>query len=367
MRILNCHTTGQIRQILPLIGTLTIVYLCAWQSTLNAQSPDMGYTVVIDAGHGGKDPGCSGKSSKEKEICLNVALMLGEKIKSQHPEVNVVYTRNYDVFIPLKERAAIANKNDADIFISLHCNYVNGKDHVHGSETYVMGLHKTKQNLDVAKRENAVIHLEEDPTHYADLDPDSPLGHIILQNLQGANLEHSIRLASLIQVALTAELDRFNRGVKQAGFIVLYYTTMPAVLVEMGFLSNSEEESYLLSEEGTEEMSEALSRAFSRYYDEITSFDKIAYLNEPQSSETLYRIQIAASRNQPLAQTKSGPWREVDDYIVLEESGLFKYLTGNFRSLEDANVEKQRLRTLGFNGAFVVAYKNDIRITIGSE
>lgn len=332
-----------------------------------AQSTSRPFTVVIDAGHGGKDPGCAGHDSKEKEICLNVALQFGAKIKASHPEVRVVYTRDTDIFIPLKERAAIANKQEADLFVSLHCNYVSRKSHVCGSETYVMGLHKTDENLNVAKRENSVISYEDDPLHYADLDPDSPVGHIILQNVQTSNLEHSIRVAGLIQRKLTTELNRINRGVKQAGFIVLYYTTMPAVLVEMGFLSNRDEEKYLLSKEGSEEMSGALSRAFSEYYSQIKKVDGEVVLIEQKPSEMLYKIQIAASRNKPLTETGSGVWKGINKFEVHEENGLYKYLTGNFRSLEDANNEKLRLRNIGFDGAFVVAYKNDVRISISSE
>ncbi|MDX1685328.1 MAG: N-acetylmuramoyl-L-alanine amidase [Saprospiraceae bacterium] len=364
--MLNYSSTVEIRQILLFSGLLTVFYL-SLPLVSSGQSSNNAYTVVLDAGHGGKDPGCSGVHSREKEICLNVALRLGEKIKERHPEVEVVYTRDSDVFIPLKERAAIANRNNSDLFISLHCNYIDNKPHVHGAETYVMGLHKTRQNLDVAKRENSVIKLEDNPHQYADLDPDSPLGHIILQNVQSANLEHSIRVASLIQAALSEQLKRFNRGVKQAGFIVLYYTTMPAVLVEMGFLSNRSEEDYLLSEDGTENMADALSNAFSNYYTDLVNDEQIANKAEAPTVETLYRIQIAASRNQPISQTQSGPWEEVDDVYIQEEGGLFKYLTGNFRSLEDANIEKERLRDIGFNGAFIVAYKDNVRISISSE
>lgn len=361
------HTTKQFRHLLSITGILTLLCSSVLPSQGFAQSVDHPYTIVIDAGHGGKDPGCAGKNSKEKEICLNVALKFGQKIKSAHPEVNVQFTRDKDVFIPLKERAAMANKNQADLFISLHCNYVSKKPHVCGSETYVMGLHKVKQNMDVAKRENAVIQMEDHPQEYVDLDSDSPIGHIMLQNLQGANLEHSIRFAGIIQKTITEELKRVNRGVKQAGFIVLYYTTMPAVLVEMGFLSNSEEESYLLSEEGTEELSQALSKAFTKYYDEIELMEHKTPAIEPVASQTLFKIQIAASRNRPLLETNDGPWKSIKDFEVIEEGGLFKYLTGNFRSLEHASVEKEKLRSLGFNGAFIVAYKDDIRISISSE
>ena len=330
------------------------------------------YTIVLDAGHGGKDPGCLGPHSHEKEICLNIALALGEKIRARYPKVKVLYTRDKDVFIPLKERASMANAQNADLFISLHCNYVGKKPHVHGAETYVMGLHKTSQNLDVAKRENAVIELEDNKDQYLDFDADSPLAHIILQNRQTSNLAHSIRVANLIQTELSTQLGREDRGVKQAGFIVLYYTTMPAVLVEMGFLSHEEEEAFLNSAEGADKMSNALADAFGKYYKNIqpkiqqpSRAREVA--NRTTSDEKRYKIQIAASRQKPLSNTTSGVWKDVGQYEVLEEAGLFKYLTGNFRSLSQAIEEKQRLRALGFNGAFIVAYINEMRTSIDSE
>lgn len=370
MDIRYSHKTPQVRQILYALIGLTIFYHSSALGQIRGIGTDQGFTVVIDAGHGGKDPGCMGPHSHEKEICLNVALKLGAKIKADHPGVSVIYTRDKDIFIPLKERAAIANKESADIFISLHCNYVGKKDHVHGSETYVMGLHKTSQNLAVASRENSVIELEDDRSLYSDFDPNSPLGLIILQNLQNSNLAHSIRVANLIQTELETKLNRANRGVKQAGFIVLYYTTMPAVLVEMGFLSHKEEEAFLRSEEGATQMAQTLAGAFSKYFDSLgqplrsTQPAELLGQNKTQAIEKRFKVQIAASRSKPIAQTTVGPWQEVKRYEVIEEDGLFKYLTGNFRSLSEASKEKNRLRQAGFNGAFVVAYLNEERTSI---
>jgi N-acetylmuramoyl-L-alanine amidase len=348
--------------------TILLIFPFFLQATIPA--PENPFTIVIDAGHGGHDPGCLGSTSKEKEICLNVALSLGTKLKKLHSNINIVFTRDKDEFIPLKDRAALANKNDADLFISLHCNYAQNKPHVCGAESYVMGLHKTAQNMTVAKRENAVINLEKDKNLYDDFSAESPIGHIILQNRQTANLEHSIRVASLIQTQLNENLKRNDRGVKQAGFIVLYYTTMPSVLVEMGFLSHSEEEAYLLSKKGTDEMSEALTAAISQYYKETHNNQdktKLAANTKQEQEAKRFKIQIAASRNSQIKPSGNGPWNHVDNYEVIQENGLFKYLTGNFLSLSDAISEKERLRDIGFHGAFIVAYVDEVRISIGSE
>ena len=216
--------------------------------------------VVIDAGHGGRDLGCSGTThgAREKHIALSLALQLGERLASAHPDIQVVYTRESDVFVPLHRRAAIANEAQADLFISLHCNALPSASRVRGSETYVMGLHTAQHNLDVAKRENAAIHLEQDPSHHYDFDPESPAGHITLSMFQHAFLEQSMRLADDIETALGSRPGHRSRGVKQAGFLVLKETAMPSVLVETGYLTNASEEAYLNSEDGRAETVEAL-------------------------------------------------------------------------------------------------------------
>ncbi len=227
-------------------------------------------TIVIDAGHGGKDPGCSGRHSREKHIALAVALAFGSKIEAQYPDVRVIYTRKTDVFIPLHERAAIANRNNADVFISIHCNYIPKASFVNGSETYVMGLHRAKENLAVAKRENAAILLEDNyEKNYGDFDPNSNEGHIILSMFQNAYLEQSIFLAEKIEGRIASSAQRHSRGVKQAGFLVLRETTMPSILVETGFLSNRQEEGFLSTAAGQELMAQALLEGFQDYKDAI--------------------------------------------------------------------------------------------------
>lgn len=221
-------------------------------------------TVVIDAGHGGHDAGCLGASTREKHIALDIALKLGKLIESNYPDINVVYTRKSDVFIPLHERANIANKAHADLFICIHLN-AGGKA-AFGSETYVMGNHKTESNLDVAKRENATILLEDDYLKkYDGFDPNSPEANIIFSLYQSQFMSQSLLLASNIQDEFTEYAGRNNRGVKQAGFLVLYKTAMPAVLIECGFLTHDTEEKYLASERGQQTMATAIYRAFREY------------------------------------------------------------------------------------------------------
>ena len=223
-------------------------------------------TVVIDAGHGGKDPGAIGANkTQEKNVALAVALALGKKINDAYPEVRVLYTRSTDVFIPLVDRANFANKNKADLFISIHCNAAENRS-VKGSSTYVLGLHKSQDNLDVAKRENAVIELEDNVDKNYDFNPNSTEGHIIMSMKQNAFLEQSIDVAARIEAELTGRKETSgSRGVKQAGFFVLYKTSMPSLLAEIGFISNPTEEMYLAGKEGQEEIAEGLFDAFTGY------------------------------------------------------------------------------------------------------
>ena len=227
-------------------------------------------TVVIDAGHGGHDAGCLGASSMEKHVALDIALSLGKLIESNFPDVKVVYTRKTDVFIPLHERANIANRAHADVFICIHLN--SGNKAAYGSETYVMGNHKTEDNLEVAKRENQVIQLEDDYLKkYDGFDPRSPEANIIFSLYQSQYMSQSILLASNIQNEFEGYAGRYNRGVKQAGFLVLYKTAMPAVLIECGFLSNQPEEKFLSSSKGQHVMATAIFRAFKAYKSDMES------------------------------------------------------------------------------------------------
>jgi N-acetylmuramoyl-L-alanine amidase len=251
--------------------------------------------VVIDPGHGGHDHGCSGKHSREKHVALEIALKVGGYIEEHLPDVEVIYTRKTDVFVELHERAAIANRAQADVFISIHCN-ANTNPRPYGTETYVMGLHRNEANLKVAKRENAVITMEDDYNHHYDgFDPNDPSAHIIFTLFQGAHLEQSIELAGRIEEQFAERVGRKSRGVKQAGFLVLYKTTMPAVLIETGFLTNTGEENFLTSEQGKTYMASAIYRAFRDY--------KI-------HTETKARIDPESIPEVPLASGESAPQPE---------------------------------------------------------
>ena len=228
-------------------------------------------TVVIDAGHGGKDGGCVGAIANEKNIALSISLKLGKYIQDNFKDVKVIYTRTTDVFLELTERARIANKANADLFICIHVNSGATTTAI-GTETYVMGLHKTESNLKVAQRENASILLEDDyESKYENFDPNSPESYIVLTLTQSAHLDQSLMFASKVQKEFTEKVGRYNRGVKQAGFLVLHQTAMPSVLIETGFITNKEEEKFLASEIGQDYMASAIFRAFKEYKTEIES------------------------------------------------------------------------------------------------
>jgi N-acetylmuramoyl-L-alanine amidase len=221
-------------------------------------------TITIDAGHGGHDVGCMYGGAREKDVTLTIALKVGEHLQKLMPDVKVVYTRKTDEFIELHERAAIANKSNSDLFISIHCN-ANKKTAVFGSETYTMGLYKSEGNLDVAKRENDVILMEKDyQEQYEGFDPNSPEAHIYFSFLQSAYLEQSLRLASLVEQKFV-EKRKLSRGVKQAGFLVLWRSKMPSILIETGFLSNKADRAMLTSASGQNELAAAIASGIADY------------------------------------------------------------------------------------------------------
>ncbi|KOY84713.1 N-acetylmuramoyl-L-alanine amidase [bacterium 336/3] len=260
---------------------LAIIVLICFAFTLpfKSQSPSpQKYkirTIVIDAGHGGHDPGALGKNTKEKDITLAVSLELGATIKKYLPDVNVIYTRTTDTFVELYKRAEIANRNDADVFISIHCNSMDVKKNkksaeAKGLEVFVMGLHVSKENLEVARRENAVVALESGyKKNYKGFDPNSPQASILIDINQNTYLENSLRLSTLIDKQFNDRLNRKSRGIKQAGFLVLREIASTSILVELGYLSNEEEESYLKDPWSQTLMASAIYRAFRDFKNEV--------------------------------------------------------------------------------------------------
>jgi N-acetylmuramoyl-L-alanine amidase len=276
-------------------------------------------TVVIDAGHGGKDPGAIGSGkTNEKDIALVVALKLGDYITKNFPEVNVVYTRKSDVFLELHERAEIANKTKADLFIAVHVNSSTNAD-AYGTSCYVLGLHRTEANLEVAKRENAVINLEDDKDKNYEFDPNSPEGHIIMSMKQNAFLDQSIDIASKVENQFENYAKRKSLGVKQAGFYVLYKTTMPSILAEIGFISNAEEEKYLNSVKGQDLIATSLFNAFKDYKIELEGSEGAQFAYEQALMNQSNTVNVTA--NTKTAETaKSQPVKSEEPPVVKTEN-----------------------------------------------
>ena len=266
-----------------------LVLLLAFSSAQVSFTQTHPFTVVIDPGHGGRDPGAVGANSMEKNIVLAVGLKLGELIKQNHPEVRVIYTRTTDVFVPLHERAAIANRANANLFISIHCNAVGGARAAtaQGAEVWVLGMDRSEENLAVAQRENSVIFLEEDyAIRYGGFDPNDPISYIIFEFLANEHLDRSIHFASLVQNKLVSRANRINRGVRQAGFLVLREVAMPSVLIELGFISNRAEERFMMSAEGQRILANSIYEGFRQYLADHyrrTSMSILSPQNLPQT------------------------------------------------------------------------------------
>lgn len=368
------------------------------------------FVVVIDAGHGGHDPGAVGKISKEKNINLNVALKLGKQIKSNCSDVKIVYTRDRDVFIPLDRRAEIANNAKADLFISIHTNALAKNRVMKGASTWTLGLAKSDANLEVAKRENSVILYESDyKTRYAGFNPNSAESYIIFEFMQDKYMSQSVHLASLVQKHFRNTCQRIDRGVHQAGFLVLKASAMPSILVELGFISTPEEERYLNSETGTTNLANGIFRAFLTYkreqeirlngssstilpedlpdlaQEEVTDTSNASPEEEetpnevaqqksqrPQRTENVaaaqtersgivFKIQILTS-SRPLAKNdkRLKGLKDVDYY---KEGGIYKYTYGDS---PDYNKVLRTKRTIAaqFKDAFIIAFKGDKKTNV---
>jgi len=318
--------------------------------------------VVIDAGHGGKDPGkpaikLGGES--EKDIALDVALLLGKYIDSNFDDVEVIYTREKDVFVELHHRSKMANDNNANLFISIHCNAADNKSAC-GSETWIMGMHKTDYNLNVAQKENASILLEEDYSeNYDNFNPNSPESYIALSLTQDAYNDQSEIFAQLVQKEF-AGLKRKDRGVKQAGFVVLSRTFMPRVLVELGFITNSEEEKYLTSDYGKQELAKAIFNAFSKYKKSYDRTNSIQKKDKIECNGVNYKVQLKASDN-PIALSE---FNGINNLYEFKSADMYKYAFGCFKTLKLAVVERDKLKLEGFIDAFIIAFDSEKKISI---
>lgn len=333
-------------------------------------------TVVIDAGHGGKDTGCLGKHSQEKDIALGIALKLGSYIEQNISGVKVIYTRKTDVFVELHERAAIANKNQADLFISIHCNAAKNHTHVHGTETYIMGLDKSAENLDVSRRENSVILLENNYEHHYDgFNLNDYESNIVFSLYQNAFLNQSIDFASSIEKEFKHKAKRKSRGVKQESFLVLYKTGMPSVLVEAGFLTNTTEEAYLKSDQGQTYIASAIFRAFKEYkvklegvaLPQANKIKKVemghtAHSLDDKSSGLIYKVQLY---NAYQSLDFGNPDFKRVGKIDIEENqrGIKQYLLADqFYDYDDALNMLTNMKSAGFKHAQIVLYSDGKRI-----
>ncbi|WP_347157882.1 N-acetylmuramoyl-L-alanine amidase family protein [Pontibacter chitinilyticus] len=254
------------------VSFLAIILLLCTSSKLEFRKEYKLHTVVIDAGHGGKDVGCNGKFSHEADVALKLALQVGSMIEENMPDVKVIYTRHDNTFVELADRAGIANKNNADLFISIHLN--SGPSAAYGTESYTMGLQKSEGNLRVAKRENAVI-LQEDnyKDKYNGFDPNAPQNHILFALQQSAYIDNSLRFAEKVEHEFKSKVGRSSRGVKQAPFLVLWKSYMPSVLIECGFLTNPTEEKFLNDKSGQSYMASGIYRAFKAYKQELEAMN----------------------------------------------------------------------------------------------
>ena len=336
-------------------------------------------TIVIDPGHGGKDSGTMGtKRFKiyEKHIALAISLKLGNYIKKSFPEIEVIYTRDSDFFLELKERTEIANAANADLFISVHCDGFTNPEPF-GASVFVMGMSKLKANMDVAMRENSAIYLEDNyQQKYEGFDPESPASYIVFSLMQNMYLNQSLKIAEEVEKEFSTRANRKSRGVKQAPFYVISRTNMPSILIECGFLTNPKEEEYLHSAKGQDYLASAIFRAFRSYKE---SFEGISSATDPVvelkkqevveilapkkeiiTDKVIFKVQIGTYLKSML---KEKVFKEIsaEEQIL---NGTFKYYVGNEIDKSKTDALKIKMRKNGFKGAFVVAFYKDKRISM---
>jgi len=336
------------------------------------QASEDKFVVVLDAGHGGKDPGRPTKVDTEKKIALNIVLKIGKLLEKQE-NIEVIYTRKTDVFVELHERAAIANRADADLFVSIHCNaWHTGQPY--GTETYVLSVGNTDRNLDIAKAENEVIFLEEDyETHYEGYDPNAPESIIGLALMQEDYTEQSILLARMVEDNFINKLKRTSRGVKQISLWVMHNTYMPSVLIETGFITNIEEGKYLSSKKGQNETAESIEDAILKYKNSLNGVDQsLVIVNSEEMSDTnkdseaypdiIFKVQIAASTRK--LETKSYNFKGLKNVSREQKNGIYKYYYGGTSNYNTIKTQKTEALEKGYDSCFIVAIKNGDEIPL---
>tara|TARA_R100001369_G_scaffold20091_2_gene36877 strand:+ start:68162 stop:69292 length:1131 start_codon:yes stop_codon:yes gene_type:complete len=334
------------------------------------------FVVVLDAGHGGKDPGNRGGGFQEKDIALSIILKIGAELE-KNKDFKIIYTRDSDVFIPLDKRAKIANDANADLFVSVHCN--SHSSQAYGTETFVLGLRRSSDNLEIAKRENSVIYLEEDyEVTYNGFDPNSPESSIGMTIMQEEYLDQSILLADFVQKKFTNELKRNNRGVKQDVFLVLRETFMPSVLIETGFLTNKEEGPFLNSTSGQSKMADAIVEAINDYSHSINlsvldnleknapaeitvKQGKIEEFKDSYNGIT-FKVQLAASTKK--LEPKSSNFKGLTPVFREKEGKLYKYYYGATSSYSQIQSLHNEAKTKGYKTSYLVAFKDGEKITV---
>ncbi len=343
------------------------------------------FTLVIDAGHGGHDAGALGAKSKEKNINLNVALAFGRYVERNMPDVRVIYTRTTDVFIPLHERANIANKTNADLFISVHTNALPAGKIARGFETYSLGMHRAKDNLDVAMRENSVISMEKGYQQtYQGFDPKSSESYIIFEFIQGKNMERSVEIARSIQNSVCQNANRPDKGVHQAGFLVLRETSMPSCLIELGFITTPDEENLLNDESRIDDIAKAIYEGFAKYKNKYDKRVTIPYRSQASEGNDIpsivpdsYKRTVAPVKKQTPASVKSDApifkvqilvssrvlrkgdahFKGEENYDSYQESGMVKYTIGASANYNEIYQLRKSLLDK-FPEAFIIAFKN---------
>ena len=353
-----------------LVSILVSFFLLCGSQVIS-QSNKSDFVVVLDAGHGGKDPGRPTKVDTEKKIVLEIVLKIGTQLEKIEG-IKVIYTRKTDVFVDLHERGAIANRADADLFVSIHCNAHNSQ--AHGAETWVLGTKRGETNFNVAKAENEVILLEDDyEMQYEGYDPNAPESIIGLILMNEDYLDQSILLASFVQNNLTSKLKRKNRGVKQAGFIVLHQTYMPSILIETGFITNLKEGKYLSSYRGQTQMANSITDAIVKYKNSLNGSNEVIFNsseivtldtveNSQPNVELVYKVQIAAGKRK--LETNPFNFKGLTDISRKYINGIYKYYLGTTSNLDAIKILKLKAVNKGYTSSFIVAFKNGDQISL---